>query len=194
MKLTSTILLTALTFAFKVSSAALTDNRDSQYVTGFEIKISAGPPQVCGDPRHAGPFYRAWNGKAADHFYTSSLSEVQSAIRNSGYTDEGIAGYLYLSQDIHTIPLYRMWQPDVSDHFYTTDAAEAERATRNGYRSEGIAGYIYPDSNCGGLPLYRMWNGASTDHFYTMSPAERDTAVKVHGYTYEGVTGYMFPF
>ncbi|KAH7660401.1 hypothetical protein AAVH_43815, partial [Aphelenchoides avenae] len=41
------------------------------------------------------PFYRLWQAKEDDHFYTTSAAERDAAIRDGGYTDEGVAGYVY---------------------------------------------------------------------------------------------------
>ena len=90
-------------------------------------------------------------------------------------------------------PLYRMWQPTAKDHFYTVDANEYDRAAKDfGYTKEGIVGYVLSNYHAGAMPFFRLWNPSIADHFYTMSVEERDAAVK-GGYTFEGVTGYIYP-
>ena len=67
------------------------------------------------------PLYRLYHPENVDHFYTTSAAERDSAIANSGYQDEGIAGYLFpdsraVSQafpavDDKTTPLFRLYLP-----------------------------------------------------------------------------------
>lgn len=40
------------------------------------------------------PFYRLYNPTVSDHFYTTSRSEADNAVRRLGYSDEGIACYV----------------------------------------------------------------------------------------------------
>jgi hypothetical protein len=40
------------------------------------------------------PFYRLYNPRTGDHFYTTDQSEADNAIRYLGYHDEGIACYV----------------------------------------------------------------------------------------------------
>lgn len=88
------------------------------------------------------PLYRLYS-HAPDHFYTMSTKEVTSAIARSGYTLEGIVGYVYPTATPGAIPLYRLWNPTTSDHFYTTSVPEREKASRElGYQNEGIAAYV----------------------------------------------------
>jgi hypothetical protein len=96
-------------------------------------------------------FYRLFNSKTGDHFYTASWEESQKAqSRRSGYKYEGIACKLYTpnfkgAANERVVPFYRLYLPRGGDHFYTTSASEAENAIRvGGYINEGTAGYISP--------------------------------------------------
>lgn len=40
-------------------------------------------------------FYRLWSEKGTDHFFTISWPEMQNAIRNLGYVDQGNEGYIF---------------------------------------------------------------------------------------------------
>jgi hypothetical protein len=83
------------------------------------------------------PFYRLYNKRSGDHFYTASEREARSA---SGYTPEGIAGYVYTTSVCNSVPLYRLYNG--KDHFYTKDTAERDSARRGGYRVEGAAAFV----------------------------------------------------
>lgn len=140
-------------------------------------------------PDDPAPFYRLyarWNG---DHFYTTSQSEADTAIRG-GYTSEGVACPIHLTGGSTRVPLYRLYARWNGDHFYTTNAAERDSAIRDGYVSEGISGHVYQAAAPDRQPLYRLyarWNG---DHFYTTSVTERDSAVR-GGYQSEGIACYV---
>ncbi|ABK14965.1 hypothetical protein Mthe_1183 [Methanothrix thermoacetophila PT] len=148
----------------------------------------AGAVQLYGAPIPVaayGGLYRMYG--YGDHFYTTSYPEVQFA-NSIGYRYEGIAGYIYPSNQDGTIPLYRMY--GYGDHFYTTSYPEVQFANSIGYRYEGIAGYIYPSNQDGTIPLYRMYGYG--DHFYTTNYPEVQFANSI-GYRYEGIAGYILP-
>ncbi|KAG5636077.1 hypothetical protein H0H81_009197 [Sphagnurus paluster] len=157
------------------------------------LEARAGAAQACGDPRVATPFYRSYNSRIVDHFYTTNLGEDRRAINSLGYSDEGISSYIFSRSQPGTVPLYRLYSSKASDHFYTTSSSERSSALTQGYVSEGISGWIYPNSDCGGFPLYRLYSSSGTDHFYTTSGVERNSA-ESGGYTSEGITGYVFPY
>jgi hypothetical protein len=85
-----------------------------------------------------------YNPSIYDHFYTTSEPERENAIRNLGYSDEGITGYIYPEPCEFTVPLYRLYSQSATDHFYTISEAERDNAATNlGYSKEGIAGYVF---------------------------------------------------
>ena len=45
----------------------------------------------------AAPWYRSWQPTIIDHFYTMSAPEKDNAVSNNGYTYEGIAAYILVS-------------------------------------------------------------------------------------------------
>jgi Repeat of unknown function (DUF5648) len=146
---------------------------------------------VCGSRGDAVPLLRSYHPEG-DHFYTIDPAEHANAIKNYGYLEETVAGYMFATAEPHSVPLYRVWNSELVDHFYTTDLSERDRAIRDAqYVSEGIAGYLYPDAACGGVPLLRVYKESVTDHFYTVKQGERDFAVAT-GSLPEGTTGYMF--
>ena len=91
------------------------------------------------------PLYRMYSGSAVDHFYTTSASERDNAVEHLGYSDEGIAAYVYATDICGAIPLYRTYSPGATDHFYTTSESERNNAVAHlGYNDEGIAAYVLP--------------------------------------------------
>jgi predicted HAD superfamily Cof-like phosphohydrolase len=91
-------------------------------------------------------FYRLVNPRAGqnDHLYTTSVAEVNEAIATGGYKFEGIAAYIYATENSGTVAFYRLVS---SSHFYTTSEAEKQKALADGYQSEGIAGYVYQNQS-----------------------------------------------
>ncbi|KAF5376973.1 hypothetical protein D9615_007214 [Tricholomella constricta] len=155
--------------------------------------IEARAPQACGNPRRAVPWFRAYNPRVVDHFYTANRGEWRNSFR-LGYNNEGTAAYVFSNSQPGTVPFFRLYSSGGTDHFYTTNAQERDNAASNlGYKNEGITGWIYPNDNCGGVPLYRLYNPTGIDHFYTTSASERDSAAR-NGYNKEGIAGYVFPF
>lgn len=141
------------------------------------------------------PLYRAYSASAIDHFYTTSASELNTAVSSLGYTFEGVTGNVLVSQSAITAsePLYRLYSGGATDHFYTTSAAELSTAVgSNGYTFEGVPGWIYPSQVCGSIPLFRTYDAQGTDHFYTTSQAEYESVV-AGGFADEGVVGYVLP-
>jgi len=70
-----------------------------------------------------------------DHFYTIDQNEAANFVNNLKYVGEGIAAYVYPSQEKGTVPLHRLYHGnDITDHFYTIDKAEADVAVaQHGY-------------------------------------------------------------
>ena len=151
-------------------------------------------------------FYRYWNSKNVDHFYTTNIAEIGTGVAGTrgrhGYISEGTQCRIYKSRKPGTVPLYRYYNSHVCDHFYTTNSHEIGTTTpgrygKHKYKSEGIAGYCYPRRVAGTVPLYRYWKSAVADHFYTTNKREIGTAVPgrkgKHGYYSEGVACYVRP-
>jgi hypothetical protein len=117
-----------------------------------------------------------------DHFYcTDPHGELAQP---SGYSSEGITGYVYTSQQPDTIPIYR-WRAGNGEHFYCQDS----NGEGSGYASEGIGWYMYPNQKPGTTALYR-WN-SDGDHFYTTDPSGE--LAGTCGYHLEGILGYLYP-
>lgn len=133
------------------------------------------------------PVYRLSNG--ADHFYTETESERDSAVAG-GYRYEGIAFHVYASETgaQALTPLYRLYHQGYGDHLYTTSATERATARTQGYADEGTIGFIYSFTGGAGeplLPVFRLLNDATHDHFYTTDAVERDSFISQSGYRRE---------
>jgi hypothetical protein len=107
----------------------------------------------------------------------------------SEYQSEGVAGYVFASQQPGTAPLYRMWNED--DHFYTTNEAERDDAAAYGYAYEGITGYVYVDPpQVERRAIYRYYNNYIRDHLDTADPSAEWFGDPPR-WTYGGINYYL---
>ncbi|WP_420551962.1 LodA/GoxA family CTQ-dependent oxidase [Tenacibaculum aiptasiae] len=130
------------------------------------------------------PLYELFNGK--EHLYTDSANERDNA-EELGYTSQGIACRVYLSQIKDSVPFYRLYNG--ADHFYTASVVERDNAEKNGYTLEGVAGFVYLNLEEDTIPFYRLYNGV--DHYYTTSKTDRNKKLE-QGYKDEGIACYVF--
>jgi hypothetical protein len=97
-----------------------------------------------------------------DHYFTGDDAEIKrlttrrvprtpaDAIISAFdvWTNEGLACYVYLTQQPGTVPLYQLYRNSSADHFYTTNPDEVDRVIANsGFVFEKIIGYVYPAYN-----------------------------------------------
>jgi hypothetical protein len=115
-----------------ISSLGYTDEGSACYVFGSD-------PQVPG----SAPLFRLYNPTNGDNFYTTSATERDNAVANGGYTDAGVACYVFTTNVLGTSPLYRLYNATSGDHFYTVSASERDNATKIGYTLEGTACYVF---------------------------------------------------
>ncbi|KAF4618805.1 hypothetical protein D9613_010063 [Agrocybe pediades] len=79
------------------------------------------------------------------HWYTISETEIEDAVDNQGFINEGIAGYVYPDETCGGAPLYSAYNPHVYAHLYSVSREEVKNATqRMGYEDTGMAAYILP--------------------------------------------------
>jgi hypothetical protein len=142
--------------------------------------------------------------RQGQHLYTTSAPERDQAVQIYGYSLEGITGYVFDAQQPGSDPLFRLSRASDGDHLYTTSAAERDAAVAQyGYVAEGITGYVLVAQQAGTSPLFRLsrpateplfrLNSPRGQHLYTTSALERDQAVQTYHYTFEGITGYLYP-
>ena len=94
-----------------------------------------------------------------------------------------------------TLPVYRYFNGSNSDHFYTTNVGEIGTSTpghvgKHGYRFEHIAFQVYRHPGTDRWALHRFCN-RKCDHLYTTSSEEIARLGPVHGYSFEGIVGYV---
>lgn len=68
--------------------------------------------------------YSYWSSEKADLLLTTDPEEIGTTTvgeTKSGYTYQGILGYVFDEQYSGTIPLYRFYSSVRQDHFYTTE-------------------------------------------------------------------------
>ncbi len=120
---------------------------------------------------------------ANGHYYATDQADATA----KGFTIEALDYFrLYTMPMGELRPLFRC--PNGSGKtFLTTDTA-----CEIGAAPELTVGFISPSGECDSVPLYRLRNVAAGAHFYTVSAGERDNAIQTHGFTDEGVAGYVW--
>jgi len=150
------------------------------------------------------PVHRYFHAGHHDHFYTTNAGEIGTTTHgqsgNHGYTCEGLAFHIFSHHHHGLVPVYRYYHPGHHDHFYTSNAAEIGTTTHGqtgnaGFQCEGVLGYVSPTEFFGSIPIYRYNQAAQHNHFYTSNAAEIGVTQHGqsgnHGYTCEGVLGYV---
>eukprot|EP01124_Arcella_intermedia_P004696 TRINITY_DN12683_c0_g1_i1.p1 TRINITY_DN12683_c0_g1~~TRINITY_DN12683_c0_g1_i1.p1 ORF type:complete len:288 (-),score=43.89 TRINITY_DN12683_c0_g1_i1:58-921(-) len=142
---------------------------------------------------------RFYSPKANDHCYKPHYQRF----RDAGYTLEPQSFSLSESPAWGSLPVHEYYNARMKDHFYTTDPTEIGTTTpgdvgKFGYVCKGSVGYIVKSKGSCGLlvAVYRYFSDKSGDHFYTTSVDEIGTTtvghVGKHGYTCEGILGYVW--
>jgi hypothetical protein len=87
--------------------------RDSVVAGGYTSEGTACFAFSSADPADPGrvPFFRLYNPGNGDHFYTTSAEERDNALIG-GYTNQGIACFVYSSARTGTVPLFRLYKPN----------------------------------------------------------------------------------
>jgi subtilisin family serine protease len=150
-------------------------------------RIGSGSPNILLYSRQSGlnrfPFFRYYNSRNGDHFYTTAWSELGGAGYNS-WRYEGVQGYLAPTQRANTTKLFRYFNSRNGDHFYTTNWSELGSGGGS-WRYEGVAGYVPTVAARDTAKLYRYYNRRNGDHFYTTN--WRELGAGGGNWRYEGV-------
>ncbi|KAJ3799052.1 hypothetical protein GGU11DRAFT_535224 [Lentinula aff. detonsa] len=158
------------------------------------VSVFADSTSSCANTSSLVPFLRAFSSSDNDHFYTTSVSEMDNnALLGGVYTLEGVAAFLWSTPQPGTIPLYRLYNQNSTDHFYTMSSDELPEIMAEGWAYDTApnhtAGYVYPYSICGAAPIYRLFNPTVVDHFYTLDASESQNAVNA-GFQDQGIAGF----
>jgi len=133
------------------------------------------------------PVYRFYNSTSGDHLYTTSEAE-KDALRNSGWTYEGIAFYS-LNNSNSSAAVYRVYNPYSGEHHYTKDMGEYTYLQTIGWQDEGLSFYA---KTIGENPVYRLFNPYANNntHHYTNSLSEYSYLTSI-GWQDEGICWYQ---
>ncbi|KAJ6496828.1 hypothetical protein DFH09DRAFT_1336375 [Mycena vulgaris] len=148
---------------------------------------------TCGDPTLVVPFYRSYESAGVDHLYSTDVANINTNIVNGITVFQGVAGLVFVTQEVLTVQFYRLFSGTARDHFYTTSTTERDAALQNGYVLQAETIYIYPAQICGSIPLFHLFSAAGKDNFYTTSEVERLKFITTLGYADVGIAGYIFP-
>ncbi|KAJ7719722.1 hypothetical protein B0H16DRAFT_1432655 [Mycena metata] len=149
--------------------------------------------QTCGDPTLVVPLYRGYVAATSDHFYTTSIANLNADTLTKGTgLLEGVAALVFVTQEESTVRFYHLYSSTALAHFYTTSTTERDDAISKGYVLQSELIYIYPTQICGSIPLFRLVSSTGKDYFYTTSESEVQDFIS-DGYTEQGAAGYVFP-
>ena len=132
------------------------------------------------------PLYRAYNQSNGGYAFTTSQSTAPS-----GFSNQGLAGFVSSVQVSGTVPLYAIGNKNGSDYIYTIDNAERQSLLASGGIDGGIVGYVASSQMPGTQPFYRMVNKSTGQHFYTVHQEDL-THMRQNGFHDEGTAGYLW--
>jgi hypothetical protein len=139
------------------------------------------------------PLYRLHNPTTMQYRFTMSEEERSVLVRDKGYIEESIAGYLSDTSRSGTKPLYRLHNPAAMKYYFTMSEHERDVLVRDlDYWNDGIAGYLSDTSRSGTKPLYRLRNPATMHQHFTMDENERNALIRDSSYFDDGIAGYMW--
>ncbi len=121
--------------------------------------------------------YRAYNGNADQHVFTTSTFEFQ-AVTGYGLRDETSdqPGWAVAALPVaKSTPLYRLYNPNTGEHYYTTALGERDILVSVGWNFEKVEGQMFARQvSQSVLPIYRLYNKVSGGHLFTESQQTRD--------------------
>lgn len=129
------------------------------------------------------PLHRYRNQKRDKYYPTTAYGESRTT---SGWTYEGIIGYLLKTGNISTVPLYRVWCPRTQGSHIATYNFQSSKDWIN----EGIIGYALKRRSTGTVPLYHYWNQKRETFYFTTT--EGDSKITSDWKPY-GIAGYVYP-
>ncbi|KAJ7776256.1 hypothetical protein B0H16DRAFT_1879628 [Mycena metata] len=162
------------------------------HAAAHDVSARTPTPLTCGNASDAVPLYcLAYPGAVNDYFYSPIVGDIDLISHSDGYNLQGVACYVFTTQELSTIPLFHVYDSTTPDNLYTTSTGERDLALENGYLDAGTVAYIYPSQICGSVPFYRLYNAAGTAHYYTINGTERNALLAAGGWADEGIAGYV---
>ena len=98
------------------------------------------------DSVQATPFFRLYNPNNGKHLWTTDANEY-NVLGSMGWTQEGIDGYIFISEVTDSVALYRLYNPFNFKHLWTTDLNERNVLIGRGFQDEGVTGYVFNSAN-----------------------------------------------
>ncbi len=99
---------------------------------------------------------------------------------------EGIAAYVFATEQPGTVPLYRWFHPRDRSHYYTVRPNAPDRPNSV---SDGISCYVYDHPVPDSVPFFQWRN--KRDSFYTISAGGENASRS--GYRSQGIAAYIYP-
>ncbi|WP_336489277.1 TIGR03118 family protein [Methylobacterium nigriterrae] len=126
---------------------------------------------------HVNPLYRFFNAQTGDHFFTTSVDELNQILKTQpSYRFEGVVGATP-DKGADTQDVFRFFDTATGSHFYTTSTVERDQILKTlpNYHSEGVAFEAYTDPSglgSSGETMERFFNTNTHVHMYSADPTE----------------------
>ncbi len=146
------------------------------------------------------PLYRTYKSESGkrDHYYILDPAKRDTAINVSGYTDEGIEGYISDRAFAGSKALMMLYLDSEWSHYYTTDEGDKDNKIIQGYEYQGVVGYVFDQPSVGLVQLHHLHQTTDTPYHYFMCIDKDEYEVVMSGSfgTYEElpVLGYVSPY
>lgn len=132
------------------------------------------------------PLHRLFSVSNSDYLYAAAPADV-SAAKKSGFTDQGVLGYIVTSKAANTTAFYEMVSKD-GRHVFLSDSNQHKQALSQGYTDVKTIGYVYTGPVGTGLPLMRASIGPLLS--LTTVPVEQQRKLAA-GWIDGGVVGFL---
>jgi len=152
---------------------------------------------VASEPPARVPLHWLWHEKQTDSAYTISADRRDRLIRERGYVDMGVIGYVHAQPAPHARPLKCFYAPAPrTDSFCSISELEQHVVRKLGYEEVGTEGYVLNERREGSVVLFRVarayGDGKDFEHRFVISDSELVHLRKL-GWTYDGAKGFIYP-
>jgi hypothetical protein len=131
------------------------------------------------------------------HYFTLYPQAVNNLIPQ-GWTFEGVACYVYGTQQNGAGQLYEVHRPDIADTYYGTDTQVLSAEIDYHYQQPGPSCFVFfqqdPNSPLPLTPLYRLSSfsvATPGEHFLTIDEQERSGLLS-EGWQDDGIACWVF--